>query len=660
MKAPNSTKKKDAFLSTKREPDRVPNDEAFIEIRFDYKTNLFLAALALYVLLTTCFNINGSSVGIWNNLLNSKTDLHILFGTSKGIRSDEWTIHTPAILSQCNSIPPFPTENYSLGGYKAPLVLNVPVKHFSILLRPQFWLFFLVGTERAFAFYWNMKLAILMGGVFLLLMLILKNNFGISVFGALWVYFSGYLQWWYSSPCEWPELIGCFALFTLALIQILVSRRKIIVVLSSLLFLISFFNFAVSLYPPHQVPLVYLSCCIVIGVLWPRFRTVLSELLMNRFRLAFVILTLVLTAGLLFLFYCDTKQTLEVLTNTVYPGRRRSAGGEISIAQIFNGFFGIFMSEKHFPSLWDNVCESSNFFLFFPVPMMLMGWKWLRRKKVSTLDVVFAIYIAIILLWLIWGFPKPVAQVTLFDRVAGPRPLLSLGIASIIWTCLFLHQITKENALYTLKFKITVTAIIFIGVLIHAFYFNVVTDSFASIFQIIIVCTLVPVASLLLISRKTLLFVGLILIPNIMAHGMVNPIRIGLNPILNPPLYERIHQIVRQDPDSKWIVYSSYQLANFTYAAGARVFNGLKYIPHLDEMKVLSSKNTDVKIYNRYGYIVLSPVKGSEISFSLLNTADLYMISVNPENDCWKQLGITYCMLPSREGIHLYRYPGKP
>jgi hypothetical protein len=293
----------------------------------------------------------------------------------------------------------------------------------------------------------------------------------------------------------------------------------------------------------------------------------------------------VLTAGLLFLFYCDTKQTLEVLADTVYPGRRRSTGGEISIAEIFNGFFGIFMSEQNFPRIWGNVCESSNFFLFFPVPMMLMCWKWFQRKKVSILDVAFAIYISIILLWLILGFPKPVAQATLFDRVSGTRPFLSLGLASIIWTCLFLHQITKENTLYTLKFKITVTTIMFIGILIHAFYFNVVTDSFASIFQIIIVCMFVPVAGLLLISRKTLLFVGLILIPNIMAYGMVNPIRIGLNPILNHPLYERIHQIVRQDPDSKWIVYSSYQLANFTYAAGARVFNGLKYIPHRDEMK---------------------------------------------------------------------------
>ncbi len=675
MGASNSTEKSEIFPSkkvyhkeerlaprfTETEPESATYNKAFVEIRFDYKTNLFLAVLALYLLVATCFNINGSSVGMWNEVFyhNPQSDIHL--GTPKQIRSDEWAFHTPAILSQCNSIPPFPAENYSLGGHKAPLVMSVPAKHFSILLRPQFWLFFLVSTERAFAFYWSMKLVFLMGGIFFLLMMILENNFVISLFGALWVYFSGYMQWWYSSPAMWPELVGCFALFTTTLIQILVSKRKVIIVLSSLIFLISFFNFVVTLYPPHQVPLVYLSCCIIIGVLSTRFRSVLSQLLMDRFRLTFVVLTLVFTAGLLFLFYCDTKYTLKVFVDTVYPGMRRSTGGEISIAKIFNGFFGIFMSERNFPRIWGNVCESSNFFLLFPVPMMLFGWEWLRQKKVSALNAGFALYIAIILLWLIWGFPKPVAQVTLFDRVPGARSVLSLGIASIIWTCLSLHRITRENTVYTLKFKISVTAIMFIGVLIYAFYFNVVTESFASVSQIIIACAFVTVASFLLLGRKALLFAGLILIPNIMVHSMVNPICIGLKPILSHPLYERINHIVRQAPDSKWIVYRTPNmtmplLANFTYAGGAKVFNGLKYIPNLDEMKELSSKDNDIEIYNRYGYISLSPVTGSEVSFGLLE-GDLYMISVDPGNDCWKRLGITYCLLPSVGTIYFHRYP---
>jgi len=637
----------------------APQESTITEICFDYKIQLLFATLALYLLLATFFNINGSSAGSWDQYLGQRSDNHILIGTPKSYRADEWAFHTPAILSQCNSKPPFPTENYSLGGYKAPLVMNVPVRHFSMVLRPQFWPFFIVNPERAFAFYWNAKLVILIGGVFLLLMVVLENNFFLSLFGALWVFFSGYMQWWYSSPQEWPELVGCFALFTTAFIQMLISRRKIVVALSSFVFLIAFFNFAVSLYPAHQVPLAYLSCCIIIGVLLPRFRMVYPELLTNRFRLISV--TLALTAGLIFLFYSDIKQTLDAFASTVYPGRRRSTGGGVSIVRIFSGFFGTFLSERHFPKVWDNACESSNFFLFFPVPLMFFGLELLRRKKVSALNIGLVIYIAIILFWLIWGFPKPVAQLTLFDRVLERRALLPLGIASIMWTCLLLHRTAKEHTLCSLKCKTGITAIMFIGTLIYSYYFNIVTDDFASISQIIMVCAFVTGASFLLLFRIPLLFAGLILIPNIFFHGLVNPICTGLSPILSNPIYEKISDAVRQDPEAKWIVYGKGVplLANLTYAAGAKVFNGLKYIPHLDEMRELSLDHDDMTIYNRYGYISLSPGNGPQISFKLLNGRDLYEISVDPENDCWRRLHIAFLLLPTKEGI-LVRHRGTP
>jgi hypothetical protein len=646
-------------ISEKQSVAIAPDDQEFIGVRFNYKTNLFFAALAIYLLLTTLFNINGSSVGAWNKISSQKADPQILLGTPKNIRLDEWASHTPAILSQCNSKVPFSTENYSLGGYKSPLVRHLPVKHFSTLLKPQFWFFFLADTERAFAFYWNIKLVILVGGVFLLLMLLLENNFVVSLFGALWVFFSGYTQWWYASPAMWPpELVGYFALFTTAFIISLVSRRKIVIATASLIFPISFFNFATSLYPPHQVPLTYLSFFIVLGVLLPRFKFVLSELLTNKFRLACIGGSLLLAAGLIFAWYWDVRQTLDALANTVYPGQRRVAGGGISIAQIFNGFWGIFMTEKNFPEIWINVCESSNYLLLFPIPLILMCWKWFTQKKVSALEPALAIYILLILLWQILGFPKPIAQITLFDRVTEIRALLSLGIASIVWTCFSLHQITKEKTIFTWRFRIVIATIMLGCVLLYGLYFNIVTGNFASAYQIVMVCLFATAACLLFISRKPMLFAGLILLPNIYFHGLINPICVGLQPILGNPLYEKIHHIARQEPDSKWIVYSKgYPLiANLAYAAGANVFNGLKYIPNLEAMKELSAKNNDISIYNRYGYITLLPIIGQQISFNLSASSDYYTISVDPENDCWKRLGITYCLLPTEDGLNLMKY----
>lgn len=349
---------------------------------------------------------------------------------------------------------------------------------------------------------------------------------------------------------------------------------------------------------------------------------------------------------------------MEVFANTVYPGERRIAGGGISIAQIFNGFLGIFMTENNYPKIWSNVCESSNFFLLFPIPLMVMCRKWFVEKKVSALDVALSIFILIIIIWQIFGFPEPVAKFSLFDRVTEYRTLLPLGIASIVWTCFSLHQVIEEKTFFTWRFRIFVSAIMLIGVLLHSLYFNFVTGNFASVHQIIIVCIFVSLAGFLFISKKPVLFAGLILIPNIYFNGLINPICVGLKPILNNPLYKKINNITRQEPDSKWVVYSrgSAYVAVLAQAAGANVFNGLKYVPNLKDMRELSAKNNDIEIYNRYGHISLLPVKGSEISFALSSCLFHYMISVNPENDCWKRLGITYDIFCTDKEIYFLKY----
>ena len=239
----------------------------------------------------------------------------------------------------------------------------------------------------------------------MLLMILLENNFFLSVFGALWVYFSSYMQWWYSSPAMLPELVGYFALFTSAFIIGLTSKRKTLIIAACFLFLVSFFNFVVSLYPPYQVPLLYLSFCIVAGVILPRWRYVLSESLKNRFGAICICVSLLATAGLLLVWYLDVRQTLDVLANTLYPGMRRTLGGGISTAQIFNGFSGFFVNEINFPKIWKNVCESSNFILLFPIPMTIMCWRWFTQKKMSPLDASLAIFILIIVFWQIAGFP---------------------------------------------------------------------------------------------------------------------------------------------------------------------------------------------------------------------------------------------------------------
>ena len=72
----------------------------------------------------------------WNKRLKEGAlNEGILFGTSKAVQGDEWLGATPSILSQVNKI--FPEENKFLGPEKTTLILEVLVKHFSVLFKSQ-------------------------------------------------------------------------------------------------------------------------------------------------------------------------------------------------------------------------------------------------------------------------------------------------------------------------------------------------------------------------------------------------------------------------------------------------------------------------------------------------------------------------------------------
>ncbi len=113
--------------------------------------------LFLFVV-SVAWELNGSSVGMWSNLLSEKTaPAGLLFSTPKRVRGDEWTVWTPAMLSQAQQTPPFPIENPSLGAGKTPLITSVPVAYYTTLFRPQLWGFFLFNFARGFSFYWCAK-----------------------------------------------------------------------------------------------------------------------------------------------------------------------------------------------------------------------------------------------------------------------------------------------------------------------------------------------------------------------------------------------------------------------------------------------------------------------------------------------------------------------
>lgn len=628
-----------------RDQDRVKKGPAEpVVIRFDRKVLIFLGVLLLLLALGTVFKLHGSSIGMWNRQFPDRApDAGILMGTPKRIRIDEWAFITPAIVSQARSRPPFSVSNTRWGPARAPLIMNLPVRHWSVFVRPQFWGFFVLDLERAFAFYWNMKAFLLLGGLFLLLMLLTGNDFGVSLLGTAWVYFSGFTQWWYSTPAMLPEMVGCVALLLVATHYLALSSRRWVIGASALVFSLCLLDAVLSFYPAFQVPLFYLGIAVLVGSLGPRLAAGAPRRALA-FRIVCAVAALSAVAGLLGLYYRDAKQAIDLIRGTIYPASRTSSGGEVTLAQVFSGLYGLFMSEQNFPRKWFNVCEASNFVLLFPVPALaLLWWAW-RRRRVTALEWSLIIYLIVVLSWMTVGWPHMVAVASGFGLSQGTRSLLGLGLASIVLCCVFLAN-SRVELPGGIAPKLVVATSMLALLVVYALEFNHATEGFATSDQLALVTLLTGAAGYALLARKRIAFAACMLVPSIWSYGLVNPLAVGLGPIVGTSLYQQVSPVIRRDPDARWAVYGGYIGADLFKAAGAQVFNGTKFVPPLEDFRVIDPASSADSIYNRYAHISLDAAPDSDVSYTLLH-GDSYVMNVDPKSELWHRVGIRYVVLP--------------
>jgi hypothetical protein len=615
-----------------------------VRIRFDRRVLGFLGLLLLILVLATIFKLHGSSIGTWNELLSERRpDAGVLLGTPKIIRSDEWLFTTPAILSQARMRPPFPITNAGWGPAQVPLINNLPARHWSMLVRPQFWGFFILDLERGFAFYWNMKAFLLLAGVFLLLMLLTANDFGVSLLGTAWVFFSGFMQWWYSSPSMLPETVGCFALLLVAAHHLALSSRRWVIGAAALVCAVCLLNSVLSLYPPFQVPLFYLGIAILVGSLGPRLLA--SQQKRDfAFRCGCAVLALSVVAVALALYYKDAKPAIDLMRGTVYPGSRMLSGGEVTLAQVFGGFYGIFMSETSSPKPWGNVCESSNFVLLFPVPMAALLWRAWRKRRVTVLEWCLSVYLILGLAWMTLRWPHALAAASAFGLSPGRRWLLGFGLSSIILCCVFLAD-RRVDLPSGLGGRLAVASSLCVLLIVFAAEFGHATGYFATAGQAAIVILVTGTAGYLLLARKRIAFAVCLLVPSVWAYGLVNPVAVGLGPILDTKLFREVSRIVDRDPDARWTVYGNHITPDVVKATGAQVFNGTKVLPPLEDFRVLDPSSTAATAYNRFAHITLDPEKRAGVVFTLTQV-DLYSVRIDPMNDVWRRLRIRYVALP--------------
>ena len=115
--------------------------------------NRFKIALIIFFI-CIIFKINGSSLGLWNSLINTgiSPKLNILFGISRSVRSDEFAVLTPMFFGQVNNGFHYFNTAFRAVPTDVFMIYSMPVLSIFQIYRPFLIGFIILGASRGLAF----------------------------------------------------------------------------------------------------------------------------------------------------------------------------------------------------------------------------------------------------------------------------------------------------------------------------------------------------------------------------------------------------------------------------------------------------------------------------------------------------------------------------
>lgn len=621
-------------------------------LRLDSFAVWFCAVCFALFLIGVSLDLNGSSAGVYPAVYKHGAPAKILLGTPEQSRNDEWDYVTPDILNQVFRADRFQTLNSELGSHSAALTGNIPVWHISTLFRPQYWAFFVLPADYAFAFYWQSKALILVLGVFAWLLVLTHSTFW-SATGSLWYFFSPLTQWAYSWPSALPETIGFLLLTTVMACCLTVETRKPALLIEGIGLAIGSIEFALCSYPPHMIPLFWVAAFFLLSWCLAKRDVIFRREHAARRMLAFACAIAVIAAIGLSVFL-DLRVAIPAIANTFYPGRRILNGGTTPWFVLPSSLLAWTQKESRVPAALGNICEGSSYLWIAPITLILLGrlkfsnfQKWALRSLWLSFSV--------LLIWLVLPIPASVGAILGLDRTGGSRVFPALGLANVAIVVLCgaamsnlrfpIFGTTQGRALSALQKGWLHSALGFAGFAMILFLVRAINREFNQFFswpEVLLAAVIATGLFYLFLTRRWWAFAALLLVPQAVMFGRVNPFERGLSVFVASDL----RKFIRQNPAllrGEWLVFSdSVVNAGFFAATGVEVYGTNRYIPDIDHFSVFAAHHFDLNIVNRDGYLDAHLRRPSEPMRAENPAVPVLQLDVRPGDPILKELGIRY------------------
>ncbi len=590
------------------------NIRMMYETIFKYKYIIAFVIVAFAVI----FELNGSSIAMWQLSVDSIKKESVLIGKPRWIRTDEWRVYTPILLSQ--TLSDYKYFNGVLRGTKTDMFLFYaqPVKNVMSVFRPFLCGFLVLDQAKGLSFYWVARIVSLFLVSLMFFMVITGNKKLLSGLGSLMITFAPAVQWWIS-PIGIAEMLIFGQLAILMLYQYMHNNNF----LKRFLFLFVIYvcsgGYILVLYPAWQVPFTYVFAGIALWVILEN-RKQCSIKLKDFLSILFFISLLMIS---LLYIYNKSSDTIYSLMHTVYPGKRFENGGGL-LFELFQSWGNIFFSFKDLIEN-SNVCEKAAFIDFFPLGIILSCWVIFKEKIKDMFLIIITVCSVFLGFWCLAGVPNFVADITFMKMSPVHRMLVVFGFSNILLLIRAL-SLVKTKIKYNIIISVLLSAAaVYASISVYGQYLNPVM-----IFIITALSFLIFLCGLNIKYFKTFAVAAVL---TVLAGGLfVNPLQSGTAGVNETPLAEAIRKI-DQSKRGLWMAEgASFYISNYIVMQGAAAVNSTNTYPNTQLWRKFDKDGEYESVYNRYCHILISINREKSKEKFQLMQFDVMKINLQPDD----------------------------
>lgn len=599
---------------------------------FIYKYRYYIGITIFALLVAGGFN--GSSVKLYDYYIEPNTIAapnNPILGLSRDIRSDEWIVSTPSILSQASPLNNF--SKISVTGNAVPMVVSFypkkPSKTFSILSCPKYLGFLFLPLENAFSFYWYFNLFALLFISFEFFMILTKNKLW-SLAGAILLGFGASTQWWYSTPITTIIYSGFGALCLFY--AFLKSKKTLNKILYSVGIGIFGASFIQTLYPAWMVPFAYIYLAFIIYFISKEYKNT------KWYEYVYMVLIVIGVIGIILIpSAMESMENIQTTMNTTYPGARLSQGGS-GFEHLFDYIISLALPFISF----SNASEASQYLSFYPIPIFLGIYVIIQNIKNKKHDILLDMLVLISIFLSLWNFIKLPLFISRISFLYMSTEFRSTVVVSFLCVVLIVYLFGTEKIKLEKNYLLSITTSLLLSALGTYIMMKMYPEANNDTLIIGFIC-IVSIFTFMLLNYnnlkiKNILPIALIVITLINGF-MVNPLNRGVSVFYEKPSSKKIASVLEEKPEATWvsvdspIYYSSYLLAN-----NVKTLNSVSYFPNMKMWNIIDPDKKFEDSWNRYAHITVT-LTNNETSVDLLQ-ADYFDLKLNTQDAC--NLNINY------------------